>query len=109
MALWLNSGVGLVFLTWLVWTREGEQPMANLWSQPSWWYVLPGLLGTLFVFASFRGFAHFGAATAVASLVASQLVAGMAFDAWSGDSLSTRNLVGAGLLIAGAALVAQDG
>jgi len=109
MALWMNSAVGLIFLTWLVCTREGEQPLANLWTQPSWWYVLPGLLGTLFVFASLQGFAHFGAAITLASLVASQLVAGMAFDAWNGDSLSLRNLFGAALLITGAALVSQDG
>ncbi|MEL6806435.1 MAG: DMT family transporter [Pseudomonadota bacterium] len=109
IALWLNSGVGLVFLTWLVWAREGQQPLSILWAQPSWWYVLPGLLGTLFVFASLQGFAHVGAAITVTSLVASQLVAGLVFDAWNGDSLSLRNFVGAGLLIAGAALVAQDG
>lgn len=109
MALWLNSGVGLVLLTWLVWAREGEQALANLWAQPSWWYLRPGLLGTLFVFASLQGFAHFGAAITVAGLVASQLVAGMAFDAWNGDGLSLRNVVGAGLLIVGAAMLAQDG
>lgn len=109
IALWLNSAVGLVCLTWLVWVREEQQPLANLCAQPSWWYVLPGLLGTLFVFASLQGFAHFGAAITVASLVASQLVAGLVFDTWSGDGPALRNLIGAGLLIAGAALVAQDG
>lgn len=109
MALWMNSCVGLVFLTWLVWAREGSQPIANLWSQPNWWYLLPGLLGTLFVFASLKGFSHFGAAITVATLVASQLVAGMALDAWRGDSLTLLNLVGAWFLITGAALVAKDG
>lgn len=108
MALWLNSAVGLVLLTWLVWLREGQQPLVNLWSQPSWWYVLPGLLGTLFVFAGLQGFAHFGAAITLASLVASQLVAGLAFDAWNGESMSLGNLIGAGLLITGAAMVAND-
>lgn len=109
MALWLNSAAGFVFLTWFVWVREGIQPMANLWTHPNWWYMLPGLLGTLFVFAGLQGFAHFGAAITVASLVASQLVVGLAFDVLSGDSLSIRNVAGAGLLIAGAALVAHDG
>lgn len=83
--------------------------MVNLWSQPSLWYVLPGLLGTLFVYASLQGFSHFKAAITMASLVANQLVAGMVFDAWRGGSLSTRKFLCAGLLIAGADLVAKDG
>jgi len=109
ITLWWNSAVGLIFLTGLIWVRDGQQPLVALWPQPSWWYILPGLLGTLFVFASLQGFAHFGAAITVSSLVATQLVAGMVYDAWHADSLSLRNLVGAGLLISGAALVALDG
>lgn len=108
-ALWLNSAVGLVFLTWFVLVREGSQPMAKLWTHPKWWYVLPGLLGTLFVYTSLQGFAHFGAAITIASLVAAQLVTGIAVDVWRGDSLSASNVFGAGLLIAGAALVSNDG
>ena len=45
-----------------------------------WWTLIPGLLGSFFVFASISGYQNVGAATTIAVLVASQLVGGLIMD-----------------------------
>jgi transporter family-2 protein len=76
------------------------------------WAVLPGLLGSFFVFAGIVGYQRVGAATTIGVLVASQLVAGLAADAFKSGAAPMRpsvvTLAGAALLILGAFLVARE-
>jgi bacterial/archaeal transporter family-2 protein len=73
--------------------------------------VLPGLLGTAFVFASLYGYRHMGATTTIVLIVAAQLTTGVLFDAFglTGEA-RTPNVVrflGVLLLFAGAFLVVR--
>jgi transporter family-2 protein len=107
-ALWLNTVVGLVLLSAIVLAFEGAKPFARLLSTPSWWFVAPGLLGAVFVFASLSGFARFGAGTTVGILIASQLGAAVIFDYARGDAPEWATILGVMLLVSGATLIARD-
>ncbi len=76
-----------------------------------WWTLIPGLLGSFFVFASISGYQNVGAATTIAVLVASQLVGGVDHGFSSAPTaLPVRALIGplcgAVMLVVGAWLVA---
>lgn len=106
----INSSVGLTALLLILISRKGLAGLAETIGAMKPWALLPGLLGSFFVFAGILGYQRLGAAPTIAVLVASQLLAGLAFDAaMSGQKVagfSAWQLVGALLLVTGAALVA---
>lgn len=106
----INSSVGLTALLLILISRNGLAGLTEAAGAIRPWALLPGLLGSFFVFAGIMGYQRLGAAPTIAVLVASQLLAGLAFDAAiSGQkvaSFSTWQLVGALLLVTGAVLVA---
>lgn len=110
-ALLVNSTVGITLLIGIEWFRLGPGFAGEIARRAEWWFVLPGLLGTVFVFASLYGYRSQGAATTIAVIVASQLAAGLALDAFGfrGETIpvTPARLIGLALLFAGAALVAR--
>ncbi|MEX5039618.1 DMT family transporter [Klebsiella pneumoniae] len=76
-----------------------------------WWTLIPGLLGSFFVFASISGYQNVGAATTIAVLLASQLVGGLIMDLVRAHGVPVRALIGplcgAVMLVVGAWLVAR--
>jgi len=109
IALVINSSVGLTALMLILISRNGLAGLAEIVGAFRPWALLPGLLGSFFVFAGILGYQRLGAAPTIAVLVASQLLAGLAFDATiSGEvaGLSASQLFGAFLLVTGAMLVA---
>ncbi|MEP3248405.1 MAG: DMT family transporter [Sneathiella sp.] len=105
-ALWLNSLVGLIALTFVTIIADGPRPFSYLLAQPSWWFVLPGLLGTFFVAAGLVGYSTLGAGMTIALLVASQFCSGLIFDMWRYGNISSVQIFGGILLVSGATLVA---
>ncbi len=83
----------------------------ELASTVRWWTLIPGLLGSFFVFASISGYQNVGAATTIAVLVASQLIGGLVMDILKSNGIPLRALVGpvcgAVMLVVGARLVAR--
>jgi len=70
------------------------------------WLLLPGLLGSFFVFAGIMGYQSIGAAATIAVLVASQLITGLLVQARQTHALpDTSSLLGALLLMAGVVLI----
>ncbi len=110
-ALFVNSVVGVMLLLGLEIARHGPSFASELLARARIWFLLPGLLGTFFVFASLYGYKHQGAAATTVLVVAAQLVTGLVLDQ-IGLTGATRPLgvvtvVGAVLLVAGAALVVR--
>ncbi len=112
-ALLVNSTVGITLLIVIEYARLGPSFVGEIAGRAEWWFILPGLLGTAFVFASLYGYRTQGAATTIAVIVASQLAAGLALDAvgFRGETIpiTTERLIGLALLFAGAALVMRKG
>lgn len=78
-ALLCNSAVGLVILTVL----ELSRPQTGLFyslDKLQWWFVVPGLLGTFFVFASLTGYKLQGGAATIMLILAGQLAASLLLD-----------------------------
>lgn len=109
IALIMNSMVGLVALMTLLAVRSGSAGFSEIASSFRIWNLLPGLLGSFFVFASITGYQRFGAATTIAVIVASQLIFGLLMDAVRahGPQHGFQALIGAGMLVVGAFLVAS--
>jgi len=105
-SLWLNSLVGLVALTLAILAIDGPRPLVSLLTQPSWWFILPGFLGTFFVAAGVAGYTALGAGATIALVVASQLCSGLIFDMWRFGNVSGMQIIGGVLLVSGAVLVA---
>ena len=109
-ALLANSLVGLVLIASAGACLHGPSFAAEtlLRFRPFW--LLPGVLGTYFVFASVTGYRNFGAAPTIAILVASQLCCGLLADALAvfgpGRGVSPAQWLGAAFLVAGAFLSA---
>ncbi|MEQ1524434.1 MAG: DMT family transporter, partial [Aestuariivirga sp.] len=77
------------------------------------WFMLPGLLGTFFAFASLYGYKHMGAATTITLIISSQLITGVVMDALtlhaSGQQfLNFQKLLGVGLLAVGSLLILRS-
>lgn len=72
IAMLLNSLVGIVLFVSILWFKQGMAGFGELVSSVRWWTLIPGLLGSFFVFASISGYQNVGAATTIAVLVASQ-------------------------------------
>jgi bacterial/archaeal transporter family-2 protein len=111
IALVINSSVGLASLAALLLARNGLAGFTEAAASLRPWALLPGLLGSFFVFAGLLGYQKIGAAPTIAVLVASQLVAGLIADAsgtgTAGLKTNILPLIGAVLLVAGAILILQ--
>lgn len=111
IAMLLNSLVGIVLFISILLIKFGLSGVNELVSAVKWWTLLPGLLGSFFVFASINGYQHVGAATTIAVLVASQLIGGLVLDIVRSQGVPWRALAGpvcgAVLLVTGAWLVAR--
>jgi len=111
IAMLLNSLVGIVLFVSILLIKHGLGGFQELASSVKWWTLIPGLLGSFFVFASISGYQYVGAATTIAVLVASQLIGGLAMDILRQQSIPWRALVGpvcgAVMLVVGAWLVAR--
>lgn len=107
ITLLVNSAVGFALLLTLLITRSGLAGVGEAIGALRYWSVLPGLLGSFFVFASLFGYQRLGAATTLSVLIASQLIVGLAVDmVRSGGAGNGGAVLGVVLLVAGAWLVA---
>ncbi|MDF2777470.1 MULTISPECIES: DMT family transporter [Pseudescherichia] len=111
IAMLLNSLVGIVLFVSILLMKYGLSGFSELAATVRWWTLIPGLLGSFFVFASISGYQYVGAATTIAVLVASQLIGGLVMDLVKSHGVPWRALVGpvcgAVLLVIGAWLVAR--
>nr|WP_265554118.1 DMT family transporter [Serratia grimesii] len=107
----INSSVGLLLLMGLLFAKNGVSALAEVTGALRVWMLLPGLLGSFFVFSGILGYQKLGAATTIAVLVASQLVAGLMVDIYKAGPAALREnvpaLLGGVLLVIGAFLVAR--
>jgi transporter family-2 protein len=102
----INSAVGLVLLLASLLARKGVAGLGEMVQAMQPWLVLPGLLGSFFVFAGIMGYQSIGAAATIAVLVASQLITGLLVQARQTHALpDTGSLLGAVLLMAGVVLI----
>ena len=92
----------------LAW-RTGTAGFGELTAVFGWRSLIPGLLGTFFVFASLVGYQRLGAGTTISVLVASQLICGLIADAVrsGGGRLDAPTLIGTAMLGVGTLLVAR--
>ena len=74
----INSTIGLLVLAAIETIRSGPGFLLDIATHAKSWFVLPGLLGTFFVFAGVFGYRHLGAATTIVLIVAAQLAMGIA-------------------------------
>ena len=111
VAMLLNSLVGIVLFVSILLIKHGLAGVSELVATIKWWTLIPGLLGSFFVFASISGYQNVGAATTIAVLVASQLVGGLIMDLVRAHGVPVRALIGplcgAVMLVVGAWLVAR--
>ncbi|HAS1784234.1 DMT family transporter [Enterobacter pasteurii] len=111
IAMLLNSLVGIVLFVSILLIKNGMAGFGELASTVRWWTLIPGLLGSFFVFASISGYQNVGAATTIAVLVASQLIGGLVLDVLRSSGVPLRALVGpacgAVMMVVGAWLVAR--
>lgn len=108
-ALLMNSVVGVVVLATLSIVRGGPSGLAEAAGSLSPWSLVPGLLGTFFVFVSLAGYRTVGAVPTIAVLVASQLFFGLLADMLRGEVIEAgslvRSIIGVALLVTGSVLV----
>lgn len=111
IAMLLNSLVGIVLFVSILLFKHGVSGFRELADSVTWWTLIPGLLGSFFVFASISGYQYVGAATTIAVLVASQLIGGLVMDVVRSQGIPWRTLIGpvcgAVMLVIGAWLVAR--
>ena len=111
IAMLLNSLVGIVLFVSILLLKQGAAGFSELAATVRWWTLIPGLLGSFFVFASISGYQNVGAATTIAVLVASQLIGGLVMDVLRSHGVPLRALAGpvcgAVMLVVGAWLVAR--
>jgi bacterial/archaeal transporter family-2 protein len=107
-ALALNSAVGLALLVGvnLALLGPGVLPLvAQAWR---WWFIVPGLLGTLAVFAMLTGYTRLGAATPTIALIAGQVLTALLLDLTGltlrPGALTPAGWAGIALFVVGAAL-----
>lgn len=107
----INSSMGLGLLLAVLLLRNGISGITEAVGAFRLWTILPGLLGSFFVFAGISGYQKVGAAATISVLVASQLITGLLVDACKADAsyarTSSLSFLGAVLLIAGAFLIAR--
>lgn len=102
-----NTLVGVVVLAVLVAFTAPTLPMLIV-QNFRWWHVVPGLLGTFFVYATVLAYARLGPVAAASLIIAAQLVAACVADfaglASVSHALSLTRLAGAALVMTGALL-----
>jgi transporter family-2 protein len=101
----INSTVGLMSLAALLLARNGLAGLIEAAAALRPWALLPGLLGSFFVFAGLLGYQKIGAGPTIAILVTSQLIAGLIADAIRSHEAPVLPMIGAVLLVVGAILV----
>lgn len=106
IAMLLNSLVGIVLFVSILLLKQGVAGFSELAATVRWWTLIPGLLGSFFVFASISGYQNVGAATTIAVLVASQLIGGLVMDVLRSHGVPLRAtagpVCGAVMLVVGA-------
>ena len=111
ITLLLNSISGLFILLTILCVKNGMSGLNEAIKNISPMTLVPGALGSFFVFSGVLGYKHLGAAITIAILVGSQLVFGIIADSVSTPipskpALST--IIGAILLMAGVVLIIQS-
>ena len=94
IAMLLNSLVGIVLFVSILLIKNGVAGFSELVHTVRWWTLIPGLLGSFFVFASISGYQYVGAATTIAVLVASQLIGGLVMDVVRSQGVPLKALIG---------------
>lgn len=111
VALLLNSAVGFVLLSVVLLGKFGVAVVGEIAGAFRLWFLIPGVLGTFFVFASITGYRTVGAAPTIAVLVASQLVIGLVWDITRSEDITLQGiltaLLGASLLVGGMFIIAS--
>lgn len=111
VALLVNSSVGFLLLLILLAGKSGLGGVGGALAGLRFWHLLPGILGSFFVFASLLGYQRLGAATTASILIASQLLVGLLVDARCASRITFQELImplaGVVLLIVGAFLIAR--
>lgn len=107
ITLLVNSAVGFFILLGLLLGRSGVAGLGEAVGALRYWSLLPGVLGSFVVFASISGYQRLGAAATISLLIASQLVVGLGVDAVRSGGIGVSSVVGMGMLVAGAWLVAS--
>ena len=102
--------VGLVSMAVLILALRDPAPPLSAAARIPWWAWTGGIFGAIYIALAVVLLPEIGAATFVALLVAGQLFASLAFDHFGWLGLDQRpvdptRLIGAGLLIAGVALI----
>lgn len=98
---------GIVFgvCSLVYWWLKSEQIPAGSWS---WWIVLPGMLGFLFVMAVPYAIAHLGAMSVFICLIAAQIGGGIIWDlAVEGLKPGPAKWIGAAMALAGAVVMSR--
>ncbi len=111
ITLLLNSISGLLILLTILCIKNGMTGLNEAIKNISPMTLVPGALGSFFVFSGVLGYKHLGAAITIAILVGSQLVFGIIADSVSTPIPSKpalRTIIGAILLIAGVVLIIQS-
>lgn len=107
----INSGVGLMLLLSGLIVRNGFDDLCVALRSFEIWYLLPGLFGSFFVFASILGYQRVGSAITISTLVASQIITGLVADGLKSGSPLSRfdpaSCFGAVLLVAGAFIITR--
>jgi len=106
ITLLVNSAVGFFILLGLLLGRSGVAGLGEAFGALRYWSVLPGVLGSFFVFASICGYQRLGAAATISLLVGSQLVVGLGVDAVRTGGVGVSSVLGVGMLVGGVWLVA---
>lgn len=106
-ALLVNTAVGAVIIGAGV-ASQGTAFLASVRASLSWWYLVPGMIGTFFVLANVMAYTRLGALAAAALIITAQFTAAALADGLgltgAGTGLSLPRLLGVGLLIAGSLL-----
>ena len=106
----VSFGVGTVaLLVAILWLRI-PVPLAEAWSQASWWQWTGGLMGAVYIAAVVVLAPRLGAGTLVAAVVGGQMAASLMVDhfGWVGFPeypISGLRLLGAALVMLGVALI----
>lgn len=108
IALIMNACIGLLLLLSVLIYQRGVQGIAEIGNILRPWMLVPGLLGSFFVYAGILGYQNVGATVTISTLVASQLIAGLCVDYFMQNRLNIQAILGAVLLFGGSYLIAKS-
>lgn len=99
------GGAVFVICAGLYWLSQRGQASTGSWS---WWYIIPGILGFLFVLAVPFAISRLGAMSVFICLIAAQIVGGLVWDLMvEGLTPSLYKWIGAALAAAGALIMTR--